>query len=133
MRSEHFADLDLGSMGYGALSGSGVESHQKLRSKTKKDGVEIALNCDACGMPSLMTITWPEAIVISAGKLPPGWRYTEGYLQPDIGCKQCRTQVPVGVTPEEAKRWVVSGVQARFVDGQQADALYQQATRGGVR
>lgn len=131
--SEHFGDLDLDNMGFGGLSGDAVENHNKARSKTAADGVKIQLACDHCGAPNVMTIDWPEAIIISAGAVPPGWKYELGYIRPQTGCGSCRRLVSPGITPEEAKRWVTAGINARFVDPVKANTLVQQAARGAVR
>lgn len=129
----HFSDVDLSSFGCGGLSGAAAENHSRAKAKTTADGVKISFDCDNCGAPNVLTIDWPEAIIISTGRLPRGWKLEQGYIRPEIGCAQCRRLVTPGVTPDEAKRWVTAGINARFVNAQQAQAIAQQAMRGGVR
>src|SRR5690606_9981256 len=93
-------------------------------------GVKVRLDCTSCGAPNVMTIEWPEAIIISVGAIPPGWKYDQGYIRPEIGCAQCRRLLSPGVTPSEAERWVKAGINARFVNPQQAQAIATKA-RGG--
>lgn len=131
--SEHFEDIDVDSMGFGGLGGAAVENHHKARAKPARDGVKIQLSCDNCGAPNVLTAEWPEVIFISAGAIPPHWEYERGYIRPKIGCAQCRRLVSPGMTPDEAKRYVIAGINAKFVNPQQAEAIAQQAKRGGVR
>jgi hypothetical protein len=135
--AKYFEDVDLDGMGYGGLGGAAVEDHNRVRARPTREGVKLQLACDNCGAPNIMTIEWPEAIVISAGALPPGWKYDQGYIRPEVGCAQCRRLVSPGVTPDEAKRWVTAGINAKFIDAGQANALVQRAAQGigqrGVR
>ena len=133
LHAEHFTDVDVTQFGYGGLGGAGADNHEKATARPTAQGVVIALNCDNCGSPNRLTIEWPEAIVISTGNLPQGWKIDQGYIRPDVGCANCRRLVTPGVTPDEAQRWVKAGISARFVNPQQAQAIVQQATRGGVR
>jgi hypothetical protein len=131
--ASHFSDIDVSQFGFGGLGGAGAELHQKTTARTTKEGVKIALDCDNCGAPNILTMEWPEVIVIATGNLPPGWKLEAGYIRPEVGCASCRRLVTPGVTPGEAKRWVEAGINARFVDAQQAHAIAQQAARGRMR
>jgi hypothetical protein len=131
--ARHFNDIDVNQFGYGGLGGAGAEAHQKTTARPSQEGVKIALSCDNCGAPNVMTIEWPEAIVIATGNLPPGWKVESGYIRPDLGCASCKRLVTPGVTPDEAKRWVTAGINAHFVSQQQANAIAQQAARGRMR
>lgn len=131
--ARHFEDVDIDRYGFGGLGGAAAEDHSKAKAKPSKEGVKIALDCDNCGAPNIVTVEWPEAIVISTGNLPRGWKFERGYIRPDIGCGSCQRLVSPGITPDEAQRWVKAGINARFVDPRHAQALAQQAARGGVR
>jgi hypothetical protein len=133
LHAQHFSDVDISQFGYGGLSGAGAESHDKATARPTAEGVKISLSCDNCGSPNILTIEWPEVIVISTGHLPHGWRVDQGYVRPEVGCANCRRLVTPGVTPDEAQRWVRAGISAQFVNPQQAQAIVQQATRGGMR
>ena len=129
MSDNHFADVDVESMGYGGLGGMAVENLHKAKAKTTAAGVLVKLDCGTCGAPNVMTIDWPEAIIISAGAIPRGWTLDRGHVRPEIGCGQCKRLVTPAVTPDEAQRWVKAGIAARFVNPQQAQQIVQQATR----
>lgn len=130
MNREHFEDIDTENLGFGGLGGAAIENLHKTTARPTKDGVKVKLDCSSCGAPNVMTIEWPEAIVISVGAIPPGWKYDSGYIRPEIGCAQCRRLLSPGVTPDEATRWVKAAVNARFVDPQQANALATRARKG---
>jgi hypothetical protein len=130
--AQHFADVDIDKLGYGGLSGIGAAEHGQASARPVQDGVKVALNCDNCGAPNVLTIEWPEAVIISTGHLPRGWKIQSGYIRPDLGCANCNRLVTPGVTPDEAHRWVKAGIAARFISPQQAQAIAQQAQRGGV-
>jgi len=127
---QHFDDIDFDNFGFGGLGGAGAESHGRAKATTARDGVKVSLNCDNCGAPNILTIEWPEAIIISTGHLPPGWKVEQGYIRPEVGCASCRRLVSPGVTPDEASRWVKAAVHAKFVSPQQIQALMAQASRG---
>lgn len=130
MNREHFEDIDTESLGFGGLGGSAIENLHKTTARPTQAGVKVRLDCTSCGAPNVMTIEWPEAIIISVGAIPPGWKYDQGYIRPEIGCAQCRRLLSPGVTPSEAERWVKAGINARFVNPQQAQAIATKA-RGG--
>lgn len=131
--ARHFSDIDIQQFGHGGLAGEGAEAHQKTTARPAQEGVKVSLHCDNCGAPNVVTIEWPEAIVISTGNLPPHWKVEAGHMRPDLGCAHCRRQIPLGVTPSEAERWVKAGINARFVNPQQAQSIVQQAARGRMR
>ena len=126
LHAQHFSDVDVNQFGYGGLGGAGAEGHDRATAKPTAEGVKVALNCDNCGSPNILTIEWPEAIIISAGRLPPNWKVDQGYIRPEVGCANCRRLVTPGVTPDEAQRWVKAGINARFVDPKQAQGIVDQ-------
>jgi len=126
-QAKYFEDVDTENMGFGALGGSAVENHHRVKAKPTQEGVQVKIDCDSCGAPNVMTILWPEAIVISVGAIPPNWRFDRGYIRPQVGCGQCRRLVSPGVTPDEAERWVRAAISAKFVPAQKAQALAKQA------
>lgn len=131
MSREHFEDIDLESIGFGGLGGLAADNLTKSTAKTTPGGVDVKLNCGNCGVPSVMTIEWPEAIVLSAGAIPPGWKYINGHIHPtDVRCKSCVRNVSPGVTPDEAKRWVTAGVNARFVNPALVQTILSKVRQG---
>lgn len=128
--ARHFSDVDVSQFGFGGLGGEGADMHQKTTARPARDGVKISLSCDNCGAPNILTVEWPEAVVISSGNLPPGWKLDGGYVRPEVGCASCRRLVTPGMTPSEAKRWVEAGINARFVSPQEANAIIQRVARG---
>jgi len=132
--SHHFQDIDLNNLGFGGLAGGlggdAAANHSRVKAKPTQEGVAFSLECDNCGAPNVVTASWPEIIVISAGAIPKGWKYEAGYIRPEVGCGSCRRLVSPGVTPGEAQRWVNAGINARFVNGQQANQIAAQAKRG---
>lgn len=128
--NEHFDDLDINAFGNGGLGGAGAEAHARTSARPVKEGVKVSCNCDSCGAPNLFIIAWPEAIILSTGRLPKGWKVDQGYIRPELGCVRCNKVLGAGVTPSESGRWVKAGINARFVNPQQAQALANQAMRG---
>src|SRR5690606_11011146 len=115
---------------FGGLGGSAIENLHKTTARPTQAGVTVRLDCPPCGPPNVMTIEWPEAIITSVGAIPPGRKYDQGYIRPEIGCAPCRPLLPPGATPSGAERWVKAGINARFVNPQQAQAIATKA-RGG--
>jgi len=131
---QHFEDVTGELNGFGSLGGTGIESHNKVSSKTKREGVEMPANCDNCGAPNVILADWQEVVYISVGSLPPnGWKYDSGHIRTDVPCRQCRRLLPVGVTPMEAKRWVQAAINAQFLSPQQANQIAAQAQQQRMR
>lgn len=128
MDNNDFRDIDLGSLGLGALAGGGGEDHYASRNGPAKDGsgVDYILNCDPCGMRQAITVSWDELIFVSEGVAPPGnpatgarpWQYSarHGALHPDEPCCGCgRRETLLLLTPDEAERQLRAGAQAQRV------------------
>ncbi len=130
--AKYFEDVDVDNLGFGALGGGAIENHERAGAKPRREGVVVSVNCQHCGTPNRMTIEWPEAIIISAGAIPQGWEYHEGYIRPRVGCGSCKHLVSPGITPDEAARWVRAGINAKFVNAQQAQQIVNQARAGRV-
>lgn len=130
MNRDHFEDIDTETFGYGALGGEAIDNFHRTSAKPTQAGVQIKLDCESCGTPNILTVEWPEAIIISVGAIPRGWEYDQGYIRPKSGCAHCRRLVSPGITPGEAERWVKAGINARFVDPQQAQAIALNARKG---
>lgn len=127
--ADHFADVEGELEGFGSLGGAAIQNHSKVSTKPQKDGVHFFANCDNCGTHNDITAEWPEIIFCSVGKLPPNgfWKYGGGRIHTDVGCRQCRRPMHIGVTPEECKRWVMAAVNAKIIDPQAAEQVAAKA------
>ena len=94
---KHFEDVNLDALGFGGLGGLGSAHHVKTNAKPTREGVKMSVNCDHCGAPNIILVEWPEAVIISQGRMPGGWKYIQGYVQPQIGCNQCQKVSAPGV------------------------------------
>jgi len=127
---KHFEDVNLDALGFGGLGGLGSAHHVKTNAKPTREGVKMSVNCDHCGEPNIILVEGPEAVIISQGRMPGGWKYIQGYVQPQIGCNQCQKVSAPGVTPDEATRWVKAALSARFIDPSMVAAIAQRAQHG---
>lgn len=128
-QKQYFDDVDVDSLGFGGLGGAAIENHHRANARPTAEGVKVKLDCQTCGAPNVMTISWPEAVIIAHGAIPPEWEYVQGYIRPKVGCAQCRKLVATGVTPDEAARWVKAAQNARFITPQQIQAISAQIKR----
>jgi hypothetical protein len=129
-QSKYFEDVDVEGMGFGGLGGAAIENHHRANARPTAEGVKVKLDCGTCGAPNVMTIEWPEAIIIAHGAIPKDWVYEKGYIRPEVGCAQCRRLVSPGITPDEAARWVKAAQNARFVTPQQIQSVAAHLKRG---
>jgi hypothetical protein len=125
---DHFSDVtsDLG--GYGSLGGAGIGAHERTEAKVTQEGVNLHAHCDNCGVHNVVIAEWPELVFIAEGKLPPnGWKFEQGHVRTAIGCRGCRRELPIGVVPDEAGKWVRAGVSARYIAPNVVQHLASQA------
>jgi len=125
---EHFDDVQSDLSGFGSLGGNAIHQHNKATAKQTSEGVELHANCDNCGVHNKILADWTEIIILSVGRIPPqGWKYDRGHIRTDVACRGCRRLLPVGVIPEECKRWVMAAINARQLDPQVAEQIAQKA------
>ncbi len=124
MNNDHFEDVrgsgDLA--GFGVLGGDAISSHQKATAKLSPDGlgIDYLVNCDHCGIPNRLTVSWPEFLYAANGRIPfdqsrrTAWKYEQqhGGFHPNVGCAQCQMVLLLLITPDEAKRHLHAAEQA---------------------
>lgn len=124
MAEDHFADLDLASLGMGALAGAGAEDHYASRTSYRPDAVKFEIVCDPCGQRQEVLVSWDELIFVSLGVPPPGnpqsppWVYSARYgaLHPNVRCCKCGlAETLVMLTPDEAERHLRAGMHAQYI------------------
>lgn len=129
-QKQYFDDVDVEGLGFGGLGGPAIDNLHRSNARPTAAGVKVKLDCQTCGSPNVMTIEWPEAVIIAHGAIPAGWAYEKGYIRPGIGCGSCRKHVDAGVTPDEAARWVKAAQNARFITPQQIQAISAHIKKG---
>lgn len=129
-RNPEFADVDMGSLGFGALGGAGAEQHYQARAELdpNRQGVWYGVACDNCGQPNKVLIEWGEFIYGANRVVPPGWAHEQriGAMHPNAACKQCRALILLAITPDECQRQLKAGVMASQISEQQIGQLSQQ-------
>ncbi len=106
-----------------------------------KAGIETHCSCSQCGIPNIVTVEWPEAVVGSQAAVPEGWKVNReaGALSPymDTACRSCNVWLELLFTPAELDRYVNTAVNqgilsAQAVSAQKAHVRAQlQQGRGG--
>lgn len=128
-RHPEFQDVDLSSFGFGALGGQGADEHHqaKARLDNQRQGVWYTVNCDNCGQPNGILVSWDEFVYGANRLVPPGWVHEPaiGGMHPNVGCNQCRAILLVAITPDECQRQIKAGVMANHIQEQQVAAMSQ--------
>lgn len=99
-----------------------IKEHFGVKSKpVSREGAHYQLCCPNCNHPQIITISWREMVAAAmaprTGQIPVddrgiAWQYTGAAMVPVIGCAQCKKQIRLGITPDEAARLVSAGQQA---------------------
>ena len=125
------SDYDDDAVG-GVLGGEGASTHDRVTNKVAHEGVVFTVQCAGCGKVMDMMAPWPEIAVMAAGAAPPNnsWLYNQhqGCFVPNLACR-CRSNVRVGITPDECTRHLRSGIAAGKISPQQIQAVQQQYGR----
>lgn len=104
---------------FGSLSGFGAEQHFSAREAgMSKDGKEFTLSCDNCGSRNAITVEWAELVIVGSGVVPPNWKYENGRLFPNVGCRSCNYISSITLTPDEAAKNVNAAINARVLNAQ---------------
>lgn len=135
---EHFSDVpellseDGGAGAFGALGGAGTNVHYSVQEGATQEGVNYIVSCDTCGTRNRILVSWQELIIVGNSRVPPGWKYENGRLFPDVGCANtsCQMITSIQLTPDEAAKAVKSAIAARYVNPQHVQQISQQLQQG---
>ncbi len=124
-------DDDVNANGYGSLGGLGAESHHQIKSRVTGTGIAFVIPCDGCPRELGLEAPWMELCFMSKGAMPPAgpngqpWVYNQhgGCFMPNNACPVCRTQIRLGVTPDECVRHLKSGVAAGKISAAQVQGV----------
>jgi hypothetical protein len=118
--------------GLGILSGDAIKMHDtaKVRPNPSRIGIDILASCVYCGRENTITVEWTELVVVGLGRTPPNWQYDpeHGMWRPYLGCPSCKRPITAGLTPDECKKHVNSGIAAGSFQASQANAIAAQVT-----
>jgi hypothetical protein len=133
--SQFFSDVpELGGEDdqFGSLAGGGTSNHFGTQTSNAREGMQYKVHCDNCGTPNLITVNWQELIIVGSGMVPPGWKYENGRLFPNLGCANgnCGFICTVNITPDEASRHVNAAIQAQVIN---SDFVHQVRAQLGRR
>lgn len=137
---QHFSDVqelvqEDATGGFGALGGLGAANHYSVNGRLAQDGsgMQFTVVCDNCGAKNNVTISWQELIIVGHARKPNGWTYQNGRLYPETGCANsgCGYLTTVQLTPDEAGKYVKSGVAAGKLDPRQVQAFSAQLLQRG--
>jgi hypothetical protein len=149
MNNDHFEDVrGSGELAaFGVLGGDAIASHHKATAKMSPDGkgIDYFVNCDHCGQPNRLTVSWAEFVYAANSQIPfdqarqAPWKYEGqwGGFHPNVGCGQCSMVLLLLVTPDEAKRHLHAAEQGgklpRGWVQAQSQALLQRVQQGYQR
>jgi hypothetical protein len=134
---DHFNDVvdEVNGRDFGSLGGEGMSYHDTAKSQLAPDGVATRIRCEQCGTTNMLTVEWPELVILSQSQLPPGWMLVKGNAVPNVGCRNggCRSMLRVGFTPDEATKHLKAGIAANKISGAQVQQMVQQVQARGAR
>lgn len=137
---QHFSDVqelaqEDATAGFGALGGLGAANHYSVNARLAPDGSGMVFTvvCDNCGSKNNVTIFWQELIIVAHARKPNGWTYQNGRLYPETGCANsgCGYLTTVQLTPDEAGKYVKSGIAAGKLPAQHVQAIAAQLQQRG--
>lgn len=122
-RDDDFADVRdmVNGLGSGILSGEGESFHNRVKGAISRDGsgFDYQIRCDKCGQTLVVTVSWPELIIMGQGQLPANgeWRHdpSHGCFVPAQGCPRDGDHIRLGITPDECNRNLQSGIASRKI------------------
>ena len=135
---DYFADVRGSNemRGYGALDGDAVRSHSKANESRAPDnsGIIYSCNCQQCGAPHQLSVSWLEFIYGGGGFKPVHpedhrpWEYARqhGGFHPNVGCLKCGTAILLIITPDECNRHLKSALAAGLVRPDQIQKIQTQ-------
>lgn len=125
MSADDFADEETLIAGQqGVLAGDGFQNIETIQSKLTpgqnghpSPGYTFELHCIQCATKNGVSVSWAELVDLSAGAIPMDpdqrrpWIFNDGKATPPCACGRCRKQLFVYMTPDEAQRYVRTGIQ----------------------
>jgi hypothetical protein len=125
MSAEDFADDEQVIAGQqGVLAGDGFQHMETIQSKVTpgkngqpSPGYTFVLHCINCSTKNGVEVSWLELVDLSAGAVPMDpdmrrpWIFNKGKATPPCACGRCGKPLFVFMTPDEAQRYVRTGVQ----------------------
>lgn len=113
----------------GVLGGEGFDEFETITAKqipgqngAPSPGYVFTLHCLSCSYQQGVQIGWTELVDLSAGALPTDpdngqrWTFNGGKASPPCNCQKCGKTLYVYMTPDEAQRYVRTGVQTGAVN-----------------
>jgi hypothetical protein len=151
MSAEDFADEEQAiASQQGVLAGDGFQHIETIQSKSTpgKDGkpspgYTFELHCINCSTKNGVEVSWTELVDLSAGAIPMDpdarrpWIFAKGKATPPCACGRCGKALFVFMTPDEAQRYVRTGIQIGAIPEtavmQRVHAIRQQQAAYGQR
>lgn len=121
---QDFGDVDHDIAGTrGVLGGDAFDQQERVIEKLnpQRIGFDFQCRCQSCGRPSVVTLTWPEILVASCGRVPADsdtgqpWVSHDGKLYPPVRCTGCAGGLFIPMTPDKAMRLVETGIKAQHL------------------
>jgi len=125
MSADDFADEELLIAGQqGVLAGDGFQHMETIQSKVTpgqngqaSPGYTFELHCINCSTKNGVQVSWLELVDLSAGAVPMDpdlrrpWIFNRGKATPPCACGRCGKPLAIFMTPDEAQRYVRTGIQ----------------------
>jgi len=125
MSREDFEDEELLIAGQqGVLAGDGFQHMETIQSKVTpgpngqpSPGYTFELHCINCSTKNGVMVSWLELVDLSAGAIPMDpdlrrpWLLNDRKATPPCSCGRCGKALAVYMTPDEAQRYVRTGIQ----------------------
>jgi hypothetical protein len=129
---DHFQDEEHTIInGRGVLGGEGASEFETITSKPTpgqngqhSPGYTFTLHCMNCSSQVGVSVGWVELVDLSAGEIPNDpdsgkpWLFSEGKATPPCWCPKCGKPLIVFLSPDEASKYVRTGVQMGAVNEQ---------------
>lgn len=146
--ADHFDDVleaEEGAGNGGILESAGLRDYDSIKTSVKPHGAVVRMNCRHCNRPRNVVLEWEEVMQVAGNNqgggpvLPDGWRFStnNNTAYVSIPCTGCGNPegFSVHTTPEEAQKLVQQGINAGFINANQANHIAQQVrtlqSRGG--
>jgi len=116
--------MDLNNVGGIFKDSEGLQEHIQVRQlPSTSEGVRYSIHCGNCGQQQIVTLRWAEIYALANKNLPVDergnpWRWENGLGMPLIGCIRCKSDLRLGLTPDEAFRSLQAGMNAGLVQVQ---------------